>query len=138
MTTFTNKPGSQEPTSFLNAITPFWVVLSLAMTLIAMFHSPSSEVQQLMSVFGAGPWLMAVLSFVVSVSLLIRQIRANAVPRLAYVFLAMAILFSLMVGGMVLARLALPLIQNGLVMLLPAAGLMLAPAAYRRTVRRRS
>lgn len=129
-----SKIRSTESPSFLQAITPVWVVLCLGMTYIVLFHEPSADVEGLSAVFGAGPAIMAIVLLLVGLTLLTGQIRRKEVARPGYIVLALAIMSALLIGGMILARLALPVIQNGLVMLLPAAGAMLAPSVYRKVV----
>lgn len=127
---------SKEAPSFLQAITPAWVVLSLGMTYIAFFNKPAADVEALASIFGAGPAIMAVALLLVGLNLFIGQIRKKEVARFGYILLALAIMSALLIAGMILAKLALPVIQSGLVMLLPAAGVMLSPAIYRKVVGR--
>lgn len=129
-----SKGRSTEAPSFLQAITPVWVVLCLVMTYILLFHEPSADAEGLAAVFGAGPAIMAIVLLLVGLTLLTGQIRRKEVARPGYIVLALAIMSALLIGGMILARLALPVIQNGLVMLLPAAGAMLAPSVYRKVV----
>jgi quinol-cytochrome oxidoreductase complex cytochrome b subunit len=130
------KDSSSEAPSFLQAITPVWVILCLGMTYIVLFHEPSADMEDLAAAFGAGPAIMAIVLLLVGLSLLAGQIRRKEVARPGYIVLALAIMAALLIAGMILAKLALPVIQNGLVMLLPAAGVMLAPSVYRKVVDR--
>lgn len=122
--------------NFLQAITPVWVLLSLGMTYIVLFHEPSADTRELISTFGAGPAIMAVSLFLLGLNLLYGQIRNKELSHPTYTFLALTIMTALLIAGQILAKLALPVIQNGLVMLLPGACLMLSPAIYQEVVSR--
>lgn len=125
---------SSEAPSFLQAITPVWVILCLGMTFIALFYEPSADMEGLAATFGAGPAITAIVLLLVGLSLQAGQIRRKEVARPGYIALALAIVAALFIAGMIVAKLTLPVIQSGLVMLLPAAGLILSPMVYHKMV----